>query len=168
TIADANRVYANLLTVVGNTTGIDPASLKKGDDYRLMASDISRNIPIGVVVAGDTSDRVRGAFAKVISDAGFRSGGTNSRYVLRAAVQLSPVNLPNPQNYKYVRLELDARLVDVSDDSVLLPYNFNRREGHLDETEAEQRAVRWAEGEIARNYGGILTSFLSTLLPVRK
>jgi hypothetical protein len=168
TVADANRGYANLLTVVGNTTGIDPAALKKGDDYRLMASDISRNIPIGVAVAGDTSDRVRGAFAKVISDAGFRSGGTNSRYVLRAAVRLSPVNLPNPQNYKYVRLELDARLVDVSDDSVLLPYNLNRREGHLDQTEAEQRAVRWAEREIAGNYGGILASFLSTLLPVKK
>jgi hypothetical protein len=168
TIADANRVYTNLLGVVGNTTGINPASLKKGDDYRLMAKDISKNIPIGVVVTGDTSDRVRGAFAKVISDAGFRSGGTNSRYVLQAVIRLSPVNLPNPQNYKYARLELDARLTDTSDDSVLLPYNLNRREGHLELTEAEQRAIRWAEGEITKSYGGVLSSFLSTLLPVKK
>jgi hypothetical protein len=168
TIADANRIYTNLLGVVGNTTGINPTTLKKGDDYRLMAKDISKNIPIGVIVTGDTSDRVRGAFAKVIADAGFRSGGTNARYVIQAAVRLSPVNLPNPQNYKYARLELDARLTDTSDSSVLLPYNLNRREGHLDQTEAEQRAIRWLEGEITKNYGGVLAGFLSTLLPVKR
>ena len=163
TIADANRVYANVLTTVGNSSGVNPSDLREGKDYRLEAANIARNIPIGVTVNGDRSDRIRGAFAAAISKAGFRSGGNNSRYVLRAALSLSPVESPS-QN-KFVRYVLDANLVDTAENSVLIPFNTNGREGHLNLPEAEERAVRAAEKKVNDTYAAQLADYLASLLP---
>ena len=164
-IADANRVYANVLSVVGKGVGaVVPSGLKSGDDYRLEAVNITKNIPIGVRVNGDRSDRVRGAFASVISKAGFRSGGNNSRYILDVTFRLSEVQLPNQQN-KFARYEVDANLTDTAGEVVLLPYNINGREGHLNLPEAENRAVAATEKKINDGYGKVLSDYLSTLLP---
>jgi hypothetical protein len=165
TMADASRVYANVLSVVGKGTGsIVPGELKKGDDYRLEAVNITKNIPIEVRVNGDRSDRIRGAFASVISKAGFKSGGNNSRYVLEVNLTLSEVQLQNQPN-KFARYVVDANLTDTAEGVVLLPYNINGREGHLNLSEAENRAVAAAEKKITEGYGGILADYLSTLLP---
>jgi hypothetical protein len=164
-IADTNRVYANVLSVVGKGPGsIIPGELKKGDDYRLEAANITKNIPIGVRVTGDRSDRIRSAFASVISKAGFRSGENNPRYVLEVNLTLTEVQLPNQQN-KFARYVVDANLTDTAGGVVLLPYNINGREGHLNLSEAENRAVATAEKKINEGYGGILADYLSTLLP---
>jgi hypothetical protein len=165
TIADANRVYANVLSIVNKGSG-GVANLKKGDDYRLEAANITKNIPIAVRVNNDRSDRIRGAFAAVISKAGFRSGGNNSRYVLNVTLTLSEVQLANQQN-KFARYVVDANLTDTAEGMVLLPYNINGREGHLNLPEAENRAVAAAEKKINEAYGGILSEYLSTLLPRR-
>ncbi|MDR1100498.1 MAG: LPP20 family lipoprotein [Treponema sp.] len=167
TIADANRVYVNVLSVVGNSGGIVPGDLKKGDDYRLDAVNITKKIPIAVRVNGDRSDRIRGAFASVISTAGFISGGNNSRYVLNVDLSLSEVQLPN-QNNKFARYVVDANLTDTAEGMVLLPFNINGREGHLNLSEAENRAVAAAEKKIKDGYGKILSDYLSTLLPKPK
>jgi hypothetical protein len=166
TIADVNRVYGNVLSVVGNTGGINPAAMKKGDDYRLEAVNITKNIPIAVRVNGDRSDRIRGAFASVINKAGFRSGGNSARYVLNVTLGLSEVALGNQQN-KFARYVVDANLTDTAEGMVLLPFNINGREGHLNLPEAENRAVAAAEKRINESYGTILSEYLSTLLPQR-
>ncbi|GAB6392167.1 MAG: LPP20 family lipoprotein/putitive lipoprotein [Treponematales bacterium] len=174
TLADVNRLYLNVLQVAGNTTGIKPESLKRGDDYRLMAREISKVIPIGVEVSGDDSNRIKGAFAKAITGAGFRSGGANSRYMLKARVVFSNVDNPSAA-VKYARIELAADLTDTADNSVLLPYNLNRREGHANYSEAQQRTLRWAEGLIngtgtepgVENFGDALKNYLAALLPKR-
>jgi hypothetical protein len=91
TIADANRVFANVLSVVGaSNSGINTAGMRKGDDLRIEAAKIAGNIPISVTVTGDRADRLKGAFAAVIGKQGFRSGGAASRYALNAAVTLAP------------------------------------------------------------------------------
>jgi hypothetical protein len=48
---------------------------------------------------------------------------------------------------------------------VLLPFNINGREGHLNLPEAENRAVAAAEKKINEGYGTVLSDYLSTLLP---
>ncbi|MDR1900554.1 MAG: LPP20 family lipoprotein [Treponema sp.] len=167
TIADTNRAYANVLSVVGKGTGsVVPANLKKGDDYRLEAANLTKNIPIAVRVNGDRSDRIRGAFASVVSGAGFRSGGNSARYVLNVTLTLSEVQLGNQQN-KFARYVVDANLTDTAEGTVLLPFNINGREGHLNLSEAENRAVATAERKIKETYGGILSEYLSTLLPTK-
>ena len=168
TIADANRIYANVLTVVGDTRGINPAEMKKGDDYRIEASGVVRNIPIGVSVLGDRGDRIKGAFAKAISGAGFRSGGDNSRYMIRAVYSMSEVELPGQTN-KFVRYQLNGSLSDAAEgNSVILSYDASGREGHLTIPEAEERAVRAAEGKIPGEFEAVLKNYLSSLVSGRK
>jgi hypothetical protein len=162
-IADANRVYANVLSVVGSPGGMAPRDLKQGDDYRLEAVNITKNIPVAVRVDGDRSDRIRGAFVSVITDAGFKSGGNSSRYVLNVNLTLTEVRLPSQQN-RFSRYVVDANLTDTVEDMVLLPFTINGREGHLTLAEAENRALAAAEKRIKESYGKVLSDYLSPLL----
>ena len=161
-IADINITYGNLLSFIG-APGL-AQGLKKGDEYRLEAQNITRAIPIGVVVTNDRSGRIQGAFAKSLSELGFRSGGNNSRYILQVDVTVSPVDLPNNAN-KFARMELSANLTDTSVRAVLLPYNFNNREGHSTLPEAENRLFLTAERKINEEYPPLLNNYLSQLLP---
>jgi hypothetical protein len=167
TIADASRLYANVLTIVGNTTDINPGDMKKGDDYRLEAAGIVRNIPIGVRVSGDRSDRIKNAFSRALGSAGFRTGGANQRYKLEVTLALTPTDLPAQQN-KFVRFTVDANLTDtVEGNSVLFPFNKSGREGHVNIPEAENRALREAEKRIEEDYPPALAAYLAELLPSR-
>jgi hypothetical protein len=164
-IADADRIYANVLTYVGNTSGINPAEMKSGDEYRLGAAEIAGNIPIAVTISGDKAGRIGGAFSRALSGLGFRSGGGNSRYVLSGTYVTENAEYPN-QNYIYVRYNLEARLTDTLDGgSVLLPYGAAGREGHLSQSEAEERAMREAEKKVSDEFALSLQNYLSTLLP---
>lgn len=163
-VADITISYGNVLKVIGASP---PAGLKKGDEYRLDAQNITKEIPIGVVVTNDRSGRVQGAFAKALSSLGFRSGGNASRYVLKVDMVISPVDLPNNQN-KFARMELSADLTDTRAGSVLLPYNFSNREGHTSLTEAENRLFIAAERKIGGEYPKLLNDYLSQLLPKRQ
>jgi hypothetical protein len=161
--ADENQKYINVLNFVGNNTGINLSTLKRGADYRLAASDIAKSIPVGIVVSKDKSDRIRGAFAKVIAGAGFRTGDTKSRYVLNVTFVLSPVESSNPN--KFARYEIDASLTDTSTNTVLVPYTIDGREGHLTLSEAENKAVSIAEKKISTDYQQKLSDYLTNLLP---
>jgi hypothetical protein len=165
-VADADRVFANVLSVVGGA-GIVPENLENGADYRLEASDIAKNIPIAVKVDNDRSNRIGSAFAAALSREGFRTGGSNSRYVLDVKISFSPVDLPNQQN-KFVRYVVDANLTDVTAGNVLLPYNINGREGHISVVEAENRSLVAAERKINEAYGKALQDYFSTQMPAHK
>jgi len=162
-VADINTTYGNLLRLIDAPL---PQGMVTGNEYRLEAQNITRAIPVGVVVDYDKSGRIQGAFAKAISDLGFRSGPANSRYVIRVGVSVSPVDLPANPN-KFVRIELSANLTDTAGGAVLLPWNFNSREGHASESEAENRAFLTAERRINSDYADILRAYLSQLLPVK-
>jgi hypothetical protein len=163
-VADINITYGNVLQVIGAPL---PAELIKGDHYRIEAQNITKALPVGVTVKNDKSGRIQGAFAKALSAMGFRSGGTNARYVLEVNVVTSEVDLPANQN-KFVRIELSANLTDTTVKAVLLPYNFNSREGHTSYSEAENRAYAAAERKISEEYSQQLSDYLSRLLPERK
>jgi hypothetical protein len=161
-VADINITYGNLLQVIGSPL---PPGLVKGDNYRIEAVNITKSIPVGIRVRNDKAGRVEGAFAKSLSDLGFRSGGTNSRYILDVNIVTSPVEYPNNAN-KFTRIEVDARLTE--DNITLLPYNFADREGHSTQSEADNRAYMLAERTIAAAYPKLLSDYLSKLLPVRR
>ena len=162
-VADINITYGNVLKLIDAPV---PTGLKKGDEYRLEAQNIARSIPVGIIVKNDKAGRIQGAFAKVLSQAGFISGGNNSRYILDVNISVSPVDLPNNTN-KFARIELGANLTDTTAKTVLLPYNFNSREGHATAPEAENRAYMAAERKIGEEYKDILVAYLSQVLPKR-
>jgi hypothetical protein len=164
TVADVTIPYGNLLRVIGAAV---PPGMARGDDYRLEAQNIVKAIPVGVVAANDKSGRIQGAFAKSLSELGFRSGGNNSRYVLQVDITVSPVDLPNNPN-KFARMELSANLTDTSQRAVLLPYNFNNREGHTSLSEAENRLFLAAERKINEEYPKLLSNYLSQLVPKKR
>jgi len=160
TIADVNISYGNLLSFIGRPV----QGLKKGDEYRLEAVNITKAIPVLLKVDNDKSGRIQGAFAKAFSDLGFRSGGSDSRYVLDANIVTSPVNLAGNPNL-FTRIEIKANLIDTNLSSVLLPYDFNIREGHTSQSEADNRAYMSAERKINQEYSVLLGDYLSRLLP---
>ena len=163
-IADVTMTYGNLLSHIGAPALAQ--ELKSGDTYRLEAQNITKAIPVGVTVTNDKSGRIQGAFAKALSELGFRSGGNNSRYVLQVNITVSPVELANNAN-KFARMELTANLTDTRLGSVVLPYNFSNREGHATQSEAENRTYASAERKINEEYARLLNNYLSQLLPKR-
>jgi hypothetical protein len=165
TLAEANRVFANVLSVIGAPI---PAEMRQSEEYRLQSANIIKAIPVSVtvVVEGekDRENRIRGAFATALTAAGFRTGGNNAPYQLQAQLFLSEVQLPSQPN-KFVRYVLDANFVDIAAGETLFPYNINGREGHLSLPEAEVRALRAAETKIKEDYTKTLSSFLAGLIP---
>ena len=158
-LADANLVFANVRNVIspGSMAG---ENLKTGNDYRLEAAQIARNIPIEITVENDVQNRIKGAFSSTLTKAGFLTGGNGSRYVLRAALSLNEVDYPNSP-FKFIRYVVDANLIDTTTGIVLFPYNINDREGHASLSEAQNMAVRAAEGRISGDYLNSLRAFLS-------
>jgi hypothetical protein len=161
--ADINTAYTNVLKLLD---ALVLPGLVKGDVYRLEAQNIAKAIPVGITVKNDKAGRIQGAFAKALSDVGFRSGGNNSRYLLNVNITVSPVDFPNTTN-KFARIELSADLTDTVTKTVLIPYNFNGREGHATAAEAENRVFSAAERNIGEEYKNILFTYLSQLLPKR-
>ena len=160
TLADLSLSYGNLLSVMG----VQVSGLRGGNEYRIEAQNITKAIPVGIRVQNDKSGRIEGAFATVLSDVGFRSGGINSRYVLDVNVNASPVTITgNP--YNWTRIEVNANLGDINSGAVLLPFNFNTREGHTSQGEADNRAYMAAEQIIKEDYAVLLANYLSSMLP---
>jgi hypothetical protein len=160
-LAEANKVFANVLSVIGAPV---PAGMTAPEGYRLEAAAIIKTIPVSVTVQNDRDDRIRGAFTSALSAAGFRTGDNNSRYLLLVRFSLTEVALPN-QTTKFIRYVIDGNFTDTGTGDILFPYTGNGREGHITIPEAENRAVRAAEDKIKGEYPGVLTTFLSRLIP---
>jgi hypothetical protein len=162
TIAEVNRVFANVLSVIGAAI---PDGMKRPEDYQLEASAIINTIPVTVTVENDRDGRIRGAFTSALSSVGFRTGGTNSRYQLQARLSFSEVPLPNQGTNKFIRYLIDGDFVDTSTGDILFPYSINGREGHLSFPEAEIRALGAAEKKIREDYIDALSAYLYRLIP---
>lgn len=163
-----NVYFSNLVRLLD---AVPPDGVVAGDRFRLEAQNIIKTIPVGIRISWDRQGRIFGAFAKCLSDLGFDSGSgilggaaSGPRYVLNVTVSLQPVELPGNEN-KFARIEVAANLMDSRENLVLLPFNFNGREGHLSQTEAENRCVATAERKINEEYAELLTDYLSRLIP---
>jgi len=162
-VADINISYINIIRLLDSAP---PQGITSGEQYRLEAQNIIKTIPISINVTNDRNARIHSAFAKCFADWGFIAASGNARYVLNVNTVLTPVNLPNNPNI-FCRIELTTSLRDTALNLVLLPFSFNSREGHISEAEAENRAVAAAERAINEEFAGILSSYLSQLLPRR-
>jgi hypothetical protein len=160
-VADTDRLYANVLSYLGNMGGIDARTLKAGDEYRLAAREIAARIAVAVNVSGDSGGRIRDAIMAALSDAGLRTArGTEAPYAVDCTVSLSPVDLPSQKN-KFVRYQISASLRDVKADATLFPYTASGREGHITFEEAEERAYRAAAKTIGDEFEAAMQDYLS-------
>jgi hypothetical protein len=164
-IAGANASFVNILSVLSPA----PAALLRNEiqreaDLRLELRKITGNIPIAIRVVQDRSGRIGAAFAQVLSGAGFSTGGNGDRYQLEASVSMEEVSLPQNQN-KFIRYVIDAKLRDTANNQILFPYSINGRAGHLNLSEAENRAIRDMENGIQDSFAGAFAAYLNQLTP---
>jgi hypothetical protein len=160
-VADMNISYESVLKVIGAAV---PGGVKKGDDYRLEAVEITKTIPIAVTVRGDRQGRIQAAIAKVLTDLGFRSGGSNSRYVVNAALTISDAGIDNP-NFIFANFEITADLIDTSIGQTLVPFSVNGREGGRTLAQAESTALRKSEDAVSDEFTYLLKDYLSRMMP---
>ena len=144
-IADINVKYWEMLTVLGAQV----QQQKNGTDYRREAREISRVIPIGIVITNDRANMIQGVLSRAVSANGFVLGDKNSPYILEANIILSRVYDYPDSNMEHVRITLDANLLSVNTGTVLLPYNIGeRRFSHNTISGAENRAFIFIERTI--------------------
>ena len=161
-VADINVSYVNVLKVIGAPV---PGGVENGDHYRLEIVSITKTIPITVTVKGDKTGRVQGAFSKALADLGFRSGGSNSRYLLEAELTITEDVYPGSP-YKWARYVVTANLIDtVPSKVVLVPFSMSDREGQSTYELAVNRALGKVEGEIDYGFKNSVSDYLSSLLP---
>jgi len=160
-VADINVSYSNIIRLLDSPV---PSGVTGGDQYRLEALNITKTIPINIRVTNDRNGRIYGAFARCFADWGFEATNANARYVLNVNTVMSPVDLPNNPNI-FTRIEVSGTLTDTRANLVLLPYNFNSREGHTTQAESENRAIFAAERNVNEEFASILSEYFSQLLP---
>ncbi|MDR1363607.1 MAG: LPP20 family lipoprotein [Spirochaetaceae bacterium] len=165
TIAGANELYGNLLSVIagGTPAAANLPQIRNSAYYHLEAAKIARGIPIAVKVTGDMQNRIGNAFAVSLGRIGFKSGGNNNRYILSAEVSLTDANLSGNQ-FQFCRYNVDAYLIDTANGGRLAPYNISGREGHTAMSEAELRAVNAAVKKIDAEYENVFDNFFSSNL----
>jgi len=140
-IADMNRTYANIVTLLGTAP---TQSIVSGNNYRLEAQNILRNIPIEITVINDSNRRIQNAFSAAVSDLGFRTGGNNSRYKLEVNVITTP--RPSRDGFEQAYIDISANIIDRQTNAVLFPYSFPSpyHEGHRTYSEAVNRCYNTA------------------------
>jgi hypothetical protein len=164
-IAGANASFVNILSVLSpGPAALLRKEIRQEADLRLELQKIIANIPIAIKVVEDPSGRISTAFAQVLSGAGFSTGGNGDRYLLEASVTTEEVSLPQNQN-KFVRYVVDAKLRDTANNQILFPYSINGRAGHLNLSEAENRAIRDMENGIRDSFAKAFAAYLNQLTP---
>ena len=156
-IAETNEIFAAILYLLGgaNLSGV----LKTGDEYRLMAREQAKSIPVYITVDGDQSGRLKSAFTAALGGLGFISGDAASRYKLDVQYTVNPLNLENQKN-TFVRYQLTADLHDAQSGTTVYSFSENGRAGHISAPEATQRALRSAESLAKDAYSGSLARHL--------
>jgi hypothetical protein len=161
-IAGINAKYAGIVTLAGNANVSFSSS--NADALILETSNIIRNISVGFNVSGDSNNRIRDAFAKVLSGEGLRTQGSNNPYVLEININMSEITYPG-NNFKFCGYTLSANLIERATGSVLLPFSVSDREGHSTYEAAQTRAFIVMEKTIAERYPVLFREYLEALLP---
>jgi len=164
TFADVSFSYGQMLVVLGAPWG-EP--LRTGAYFLERSREILTEIQIGINVNNDRGQRIGGAFAQAVSGLGFRTAGTNPRFVLNVIVNTwRDEHLV--QGAEFTWIEIGANLTDRNTGAVLLPYGFTLRgQPHFTAAAAENLAVNAAVQRIAREYGNLLAEYLAGLIPQR-
>ena len=161
-IAGINANYSAVITGLGGS--VASLNLRSADSFNLEAANIIRNITAAVRVNNDRANRVQDAFAGVLSSAGLRTRGNNPLYTLEVRLNVSEVTFPGNRHI-FCSIEVSANLIENSTGASLFPFSFNLREGHTTYANAEARAFRSAEREIAEKYPALFKEYLASLLP---
>ena len=168
-LADTNVQHGEILLALGSPWR---GQLSSGDIFRQNAQRVRNLIPIDVQVYGDREGRIHQAFNGVLHSQGFRTGGTNPRYQLVAAVDIQSINrggsnnrfpgIEFPDNF-FVLIRITVNLMDMTARNVEFSHEFSVESTvvHANQTNAENSAFNEAVDRINREFGNRLQEHLS-------
>ena len=162
-IAGINAKHAGILAQCGGPTA-EALNMPGADALNIEASNIIKNVTVIVNVKGDSGNRIRDAFSKVISAEGLRTRGNSPPYTLEVNIDMNEAVFPNNKN-KFCRFTLSAELVENGTDSVLFPFSLTDRAGHTTYEGAQAVAFQLAEKLIGEKYPSVFKEYLAGLLP---
>lgn len=161
-IAQFNEGYLDRLTVVNPEKGL---ALRKrctsSKELEMKKIELAKKIPICIAFENDTNGRFAAAFAKIITEKGFKgSFDVSSRYLLSGKVTYSKKETKDGETV-HCRYTLDAYLADTNSGKTLMPFNFSGREAHYNFEDAKARAVSSIEGKIKTDFETAFADFLN-------
>ena len=163
------EVYNTELRVVnpagkGSESGVSLAVVNQ--DLREF---LAKNFKIVVEVAGENSEPIRAAIVEGLNRQGLpvistgpAASDLQTDLLVKGTVVLEPVQLPATglQRTHFVRWSAAFDLTDEASHQVIGSVARQGREGHLTEPEAEARALRTAEREVADDVGRQIADFI--------
>jgi hypothetical protein len=153
---------------------VNPAGKGSESDVSLAGTNrelrefLAKNFKIAVAVGGDNSEAIRAAIVEGLNRQGLpvasavSAADSRPDLLVKGSVTLDPVQLPasgTPRTH-FVRWAAAFDLTDEASQQVIGSVARQGREGHLTAAEAEARALRTAEQEVAGEVGGQIADFI--------
>lgn len=156
-----NAVYLERLAVIApSAKSALSTGMQSPDSLKTACVKIAKTIPIEISVQGGNTQRIKTAFAKVLSQAGFNvSEKASKRYVLKAEASFTEETIAGNPN-AVCRYSLEAMLLDKIMQDEIMPFNITGREIHLNKTSAENKAVNTIEKKIMQEFKAIFEKYL--------
>jgi hypothetical protein len=148
----------------GSESGVSLAVI--GQDLRQF---LAKNFKIVVEVGGPHNDRIRAAIVEGLNrqglpvmPAGSAAPDRQPDLVVNGTVSFEPVQMPasGSRPTRFVRWSASFDLTDKATQQVIGSVARQGREGHLTASEAESRALRTAEQEVADDVGRQIADFI--------
>ncbi len=154
-------VYNTDLRIVSPSgKGIDPpASLTsiRQKTERLLSNDIR----VGVKIDGQHGGRIRSAILEGLTREGFSIEQTEELskmdVLVKGKVNFEKADMPR---WKFIRWAISVDLVNQSNGKIFGSLTEDGREGHLNFSEAEERAVRVLQKEVVNKLSEMMVSFI--------
>lgn len=123
-------------------------------------AELSKRIPICVIVEGEDGSRLASAFGEAISSLGFRGTFDSwERYVLSAQVSFERSDATDGKTTR-CRYAAEGFLIDMESGQKLCPFKISGREGHVEYSEAKVRAVKAMEAKIKKDFAQTFDAYL--------
>lgn len=163
-IAIANENYYSRLSIV-NPSGAAVLKDKiiSSKEVKGKTLEISKEIPIAVIVEGDRENRLKQAFSNVIANAGFRTSDLKGeRYTINAQASFEEAQTQSGTTV-HCRYNVNAPLKDNVLDEVLLPFSVSGREAMTDYAAAQYRAYKTLETKIKADFTKSFNNYVANI-----
>tara|TARA_Y100000294_G_scaffold112245_1_gene104103 strand:- start:285 stop:923 length:639 start_codon:yes stop_codon:yes gene_type:complete len=121
---------------------------------------LSRNFRILLVVTGPESESVRTAVVEGLSSHGLTvsyKDTPNADVRIDGSIDFLPVEMPQA---KFVKWKASFEIKDLSTGQIIGSVIHGGREGHIDETLAEARALKAAQNELSKDISNRLARYI--------
>ena len=121
---------------------------------------LSRNFKILLVVTGPESESIRTAVVEGLSSYGLAvsyKDTPNADVLIDGSIDFLPVEMPQA---KFVKWKASFEIEDLSKGQIIGSVIRGGREGHIDETLAEARALKAAQNELSKDISNRLARYI--------